>query len=94
MKKRYLVSLYDIAAPSPTPLFSITCPTFSSTQQTLKLFLHTNSALHPAGRKKIPMQARVPGITRRDLRLAILLEQSYDQYYHDGRALEPQTLLC
>ncbi|KAF9443095.1 hypothetical protein P691DRAFT_764605 [Macrolepiota fuliginosa MF-IS2] len=62
---------------------------------TLSLHVLTDSALRPRWNEEDPdldppLSRRVPGITRRDLRFAILLEQLYDQYYKDGRALEPR----
>jgi hypothetical protein len=59
----------------------------------------TDTALRPRWNEEDPdadppLPRRVPGITRRDLRFAVLLEQLYDRYFEDGRALEPrgQTL--
>ncbi|EKM74590.1 hypothetical protein AGABI1DRAFT_133092, partial [Agaricus bisporus var. burnettii JB137-S8] len=65
----------------------------NSKRPTLSIYLHTDSALRPRWHEEDPnasppLSRRVPGITRRDLRFAILLEQLYDQYYHQGRALE------
>lgn len=59
----------------------------------LTLYVQTHQAFRPRWNQEDPsadppLSRRVPGITRRDLRFAILVEQLYDTYFLSGRATQ------
>ncbi|KAF5344645.1 hypothetical protein D9756_011230 [Leucocoprinus leucothites] len=59
----------------------------------LSLYVQTHTALRPRWNEEDPsadppLSRRVPGITRRDLRFALLVERLYDSYHRSGKALE------
>ena len=64
----------------------------------LTLYIQTIQAFRPRWNEENPsadppLSRRVPGITRRDLRFAILLEQLYDTFLHLGKATQTRGTL-
>ena len=64
----------------------------------LTLYVQTHYALRPRWNQEDPsasppLSRRVPGITCRDLRFVISLEQLYDTFLHSGRATETRGTL-
>ena len=64
----------------------------------LTLYTQTIQAFRPRWNEENPsadppLSRRVPGITRRDLRFAILLEQLYDTFLHLGKATQTRGTL-
>ncbi|KAJ3561101.1 hypothetical protein NP233_g10404 [Leucocoprinus birnbaumii] len=59
----------------------------------LTVFIQTHTAMRPRWNEEDPsadppLSRRVPGITRRDMRLALRIEKLYDAYQHSGKALD------
>jgi len=64
----------------------------------LTLYVQTHYALRPRWKQEDPfasppLSRHVPGITCRDLRFAIFLEQLYDTFLHSGRVTETRGTL-
>jgi len=64
----------------------------------LTLYLQTIQAFRPRWKQEDPsanppLSRRVPGITPRDLRFAILLEQLYDTFLYCGKATQTRGTL-
>jgi len=64
----------------------------------LTLYVQTHRAFRPRWNQEDPsasppLSRHVPGITCRDLRFALLLEQPYDTFLHSGRVTETRGTL-